>query len=111
MNNKEKLIIQKLFKIAQNQQKVLTKLAQTTEDPILDYLKRAGTEAAANSGLTISSIWAVHSGNGSYTITVNGAAKGNAVRQKYMDILRKQIATQKPNQPELLDNLAIIFAD
>lgn len=111
MNSKEKLIIQQLLKIANNQQKMLIKLAQTVEDPMLAYLRRAGTEAAGNSGLPIASIWVSPSGNGSYTVTVNGAAKGNIVRQKYIDTLKRQISTQKPDQPELSNNLAIIFAD
>ena len=39
MNDKEKLIIGKLLKIAENQQKILQRLAQTqVHDPIIDYI-------------------------------------------------------------------------
>lgn len=41
MDTKEKLIIQKLFKIAQNQQKIISKLAQQQAQPLAQSLPQA----------------------------------------------------------------------
>lgn len=53
MNDKEKLIIGKLLKIAENQQKILQRLAQTqVHDPIIDYINnRLIAVVAANMGI------------------------------------------------------------
>lgn len=55
MNNKEKLVISKLLKIAENQQKIIIRLAQEVDaghDPEIDYINnRLIAVVAANLGL------------------------------------------------------------
>lgn len=121
--SKETLIIKKLLKIAQSQQKILAKLAQTIQDPNVEYLKRAAGDALMNSGInahyfvTSKAGTSIDTPSGNkaetateYTVTVSGAPSDNALRQKFMDTLKTQIKTQKPNQPELA-NLSILFSD
>jgi len=121
--NKETLIIKKLLKIAKSQQTILAKLAQVAQDLNVEYLKRAVGDALMNSGInahyyvTSKPGAAVDTPSGSkaqtateYTVTVSGAPADNTLRQKFMDTLKTQIKTQKPNQPELT-NLSILFSD
>lgn len=120
--NKEELIIRKLLKVVANQQKILTKLAQTA-DPNIKYLTDAAQVASMNSGLNATHVTVTSTGGGSgqastgtvigqgYMVTVGGAPKNNQLRQKFMDTLKRQVATQKPDQPDLASNLSIIFSD
>jgi len=123
---KEELIIKKLIKIAHNQQKILSKLAQAN-DPNVVYLKDAAQQAAVNSGFNTTTVNVIPLKGSSnpgridptnlvvaapgYTVTVGGAPQNNQIRQKYLDVLRKQVATQKPDQPDLVKNLSITFSD
>ena len=102
----EKLILDKLIKIANNQQKILAKLAQAV-DPNLDYLKRAAQVAALNSGFSVTNV-EVSGTSAKYNIIVSGAPKDNKTRQKFLDTLIKQVNSQKP---ELANVLAISLKD
>jgi hypothetical protein len=122
MNDKEKVIIGKLLKIASNQQKIITRLAQQQQDPNIQYLKQAAQVTAANSGFNATSVTVTSSAGstdpgqastiqvqGGYTVTVGGAPQQNELREKFIRQLRNMVATQKPNQPELA-NLSVIFS-
>lgn len=119
-----KVILQKLFDIASKQQKVLTKLAQAAQDPIVDYLKQAAQVAASNSGFTATEV-IVDSSPGTsgtlpgssdlittdkgYRITIGGSPPDNKVRQKFIDTLKRQCATQHPGA-DWVNNLSITFS-
>src|ERR1700722_15866235 len=71
--NKDTLIIQKLIKIAENQQKILERLAQT-QDPNVEYLRRAVQVAGINltpKPLALSAFVSPKQGGG-YTVMVDG---------------------------------------
>ncbi len=121
MNNKEKLILSKLVKIAANQQKILERLAQE-QDPNINYLRTAAQVTAvntnftatsvdvkANPGSTVGSSQSPIKIEGGYTVTVGGAPPQNEVREKFIRQLKAMVASQKPNQPELA-NLSVVFA-
>lgn len=118
----EKLIINKLFKIAANQQKIIQKLAQAQQDPNIQYLKQAAQITAANSGFNATSVTVTANPGstdteqtstiqvaGGYTVTVGGAPQQNELREKFIRQLRAMVATQKPNNPQLA-NLSVIFS-
>ena len=118
MNDNEKNILNKLLRIASNQQKILTKLAQQ-QDPNVAYLKSAAQITAPNSGFNATSVEVTPNpgGGGSdpsvtiasgYTVKVGGAPPNEEVRQKFIRQLKGMVSTQKPNQPEL-SNLSVVF--
>lgn len=122
MNDKDKLILGKLLKIASNQQKIITRLAQQQQDPNIQYLKQAAQVTAINSGFNATSVTVTanpgSSGageastiqvQGGYTVTVGGAPPQNELREKFIRQLKGMVATQKPDQPELA-NLSVIFS-
>ena len=119
MNEKEKVILGKLLKIASNQQKILTRLAQA-QDPNVAYLKSAAQITAANSGFNAANVTVTANPGsaasdpsvkieGGYTVTVGGAPPQNEVREKFIRQLKAMVASQKPNQPELA-NLSVVFS-
>jgi len=120
MNEKDKLILGKLLKIASNQQKILTHLAQAQQDPNIQYLKQAAMVTAANSGFSATDVQVTANAtnspaptsnitiSGGYTVKVSGAPKQNEVREKFIRQLRAFVAAQKPNDQELA-NLSVIF--
>ncbi len=124
MNDKEKIILGKLLKIAANQQKILTRLAQ--QDPNISYLKQAAMVTAANSGFNATHVEvtanpgttiedpvpnpASTTVEGGYTVKIAGAPKQNELREKFIRQLKTMVSTQKPDQPEL-SNLSVIFTD
>lgn len=127
MNN-EKHILAKLLKIAQNQQKIITKLAQTIaenpsgnvstppqQDPNIEYIMSGIPVAAVNAGITNVVVTKVDkhpsassdSGatmNETYMahIQANPGKHGEAFKQ----IWEKQLATQKP---DLVGRVGFIF--
>jgi hypothetical protein len=121
MKSKEALIIQRLVKIANNQQEILKRLAQANEDK--DYLVRVAQTAAANTaGFTASNFTVTYQGGsqtppnsdgttakieGGWTVSLSGAPKDNKLRQKYIDTFRTQVANQRPD----LEPISIVFAD
>lgn len=124
MNDKEKLILGKLLKIAGNQQKILTRLAQSQTDPNIQFLKEAAMVTAANSGFNATSVEVTPNGGGTvdepaqvsavqimhgYTVKVSGAPPQNEIREKFIRQLKAMVAAQKPNEQELA-NLSVIFA-
>jgi hypothetical protein len=124
MDSQDKLIIKKLLKIAQNQQKILGKLAQAV-DPNVEYLKQVANQVGANLGLAITTVEVYRnaghssspgSGDGSiivmptsYIVNVGGVPNKVPVRQKYSDTFRTQVSAQKADQPDLAKNLSIMF--
>ncbi len=124
MNKKEELIINKLFKIASNQQKILSKFAQLSNkaSPEEAYLYRAVQTAGANIGLTLTKINVSSSPEAmlstplsnpdvttvpkTYTVHVGGVPKDK--RQKFNDTFRNQVRSQKP---ELDKSLSVFFDD
>jgi len=118
MNDKDKMILSKLLKIASNQQKILSRLAQV-QDPNIAYLKSAAQITAANSGFNAShvEVTATPGGQGTdpsvqtmggYTIKVSGAPPKNDIREKFTRQLKAMVASQKPDQAELA-NLSVFF--
>lgn len=119
MNSKDLSILQRLVKIARNQQKIIERLAQAAGDQ--EYLVRTAQVAAANSGLQASNFSVTFQKGsteppvdgittkiaGTWTVTLSGASKDNKLRQKFMDTLKTQVATQKPD----FGPVSIIFAD
>lgn len=118
----EKTIIQKLAKVLANQQKILVRLAQATEDQS-QYLRNAAQVAAVNTGFQATHVDVVrkegHTGSPAggtevvkvepgYIVTVGGVPKDNAVRQKYINTFKTQVQTQKPG---LEANLSILLED
>lgn len=121
--DKEELVIRKLLRIASNQQKILAKLAQVVAEDYSDYLKGVAQVAAANAGFQATDVHVTrtegHTGStaGStdtvvvepgYIVTVKGAPKDNATREKYLNTFKTQVKTQKPG---LEANLSIILED
>jgi hypothetical protein len=115
--NKEKLIIAKLLKIAQNQQKLITRLAQA-QDTNVEYLRRVAVIAGTNIGATVTESTVVPMQSSTtdnvsiptgYVLSVLGVPV--QLRQKYIDTVKSQVKAQKPEQPELADNLTINFRD
>jgi hypothetical protein len=121
-----KKIITKLIKIANNQQKIIEKLAQQVADPNVEYLRRAVQQACANSGFKARTFNVTTTGGGSgtpdlnhpvtttpigYIVSMEGSPKDNALRQHFVDVLKKQVSTQKADQPDLVDNLTVLFQD
>lgn len=111
MNNKEKIILSKLLKIASNQQKILERLTQE-QDPNIVYLKSAAQITAANNGFNASQVdvTADIQVMGGYTVKVAGAPKDNVTREKFIRQLKTMVSTQKPDQPEL-SNIFVVFTD
>lgn len=120
MHPKEKIIIQKLLKIANNQQKILQKLAQQ-QDINVEYLRRAAQESASNTGFAPTFVDVTKTqgsqspapGSNSmitvepvYVVTIHGSPKENNMRQKYVNTFKAQVRTQKP---ELEKNLSIML--
>lgn len=116
-----KKVIAKLIKIAQNQQKIIEKLAQQS-DPNIDYLRSAVQVAVVNTGFKARTFYVTTKGGGAvppgnkmtsspvgYIVSMEGSPENNNLRQRFVDVLKKQIATQKPDQPELVDNLSVLF--
>lgn len=123
MNNKEKLVISKLLKIAENQQKIITKLAQTVEghDPVIDYINnRLVAVIAANLGLQgVTAETAIISGlpanadtDGSYHqqesphYNTHVAGVPEPKRPEFSQAFMKQLSIQKPN---LTDKVSLFF--
>jgi hypothetical protein len=123
MNEKEKVIITKLLKIASKQQKVIHKLAQAQPlaqvgfDPNEEYLKNAISAAAANAGVKtpISAFVRSTAGSqndttkveGTYTVMVSGMDQAdNNLKQNFMNIYKAQIKSQKP---ELDGKVSVLF--
>jgi DNA repair exonuclease SbcCD ATPase subunit len=110
----------KLVKIARNQQQMIEKVAggllrereTRSTDPNEDYIRRSVQSAAVNAHLKMVGYQvAVAAAQGAnipvgYVVSVSGATNNNAVRQAFIDALKKQVATQKP---ELVANLSIVF--
>ncbi len=118
MSDKETQILSTLLKIASNQQKILTKLAQA-QDPNVAYLKSAAQITAGNSGFNATNVevTANPGGPGSepgvqtaagYTVKVSGAPPQNEVREKFIRQLKAMVASQKPDQAALA-NLSVLF--
>jgi hypothetical protein len=112
MSNKEKLILSKLVKIASDQQKVLTRLAQATEhqDPVVNYLNNGLIAiVASNLGLTnVHSLISVTPGilgaGSSYVAQISGVPAN-----KYQ-LFGKALTTQLDQQkPELTTNFTYTF--
>lgn len=121
--NKEEFIIRKLISVVSNQQRILTKLAQAMEDPNSQYLKGAAQQAAANTGFTATDVQVLKNSGVSgtvpgssnlintednYLVHFKGAPKDNKMRQKFVNVFKTQIRTQKP---ELEAKVSITFDD
>jgi hypothetical protein len=126
MGSKE--ILNKLIKIANNQQKIIEKLAQKSHGNLPNqfpsnsdnelYLRRAIPVAMANTGLK-SVHFSVNEQLGgmkngvsipnTYIINIMGAQPDNTIRQNFINVLKKQVSLQKSDQPDLAENLSIIF--
>lgn len=97
----EKAVLEKLVKIAVNQQKIIRRLAQLTDDNVA-YLQRAAQVAAVNSGikeLTIPKDVAVTLGqDGIYSVnaTVPAGTQQDAITT-FIRQFKSQIASQKPD--------------
>ena len=121
MGSKDKIIIEKLFKVAKKQQDILIKIAQAVQEDIegnKKYLSNAWVTAALNSGapgITPESIdytpGGQDSNNPNITIssvyTVTGVIP-ESVRMNFKNTFEKQVASQRP---ELDGRVAIIFRD
>lgn len=94
MNQKEANIIAKLIKIAENQQKIIQKLAQEV-DPMVAYLGRAAATAIANA-MTSGSPTVNADGSGNYTVIMANTPEDNEIRTKVKDQFYRMIETQKP---------------
>ena len=118
--DKETLIIQKLFKIAEKQQRLLEKLAQSA-DPNLEYLSRVVQTAGANlnSPLMLSALVS-HKVGGGYTISIDGfppvqegnpkdAQRDNAIKMGFQKNFEGQLQAQQRGQ--LLNNIALIYSN
>lgn len=116
MDTKDKLIIEKLFKMAEARQKILNKLAQTIQDPNIVYLQQAWQVAAVNSGIpqvsspTITATPGSEEANtqisGIYTIAAKDIPPKNDLRQKLLNVFKTQLKAQKP---DLEDKVSVIF--
>lgn len=123
MNSQEKLIIAKLLKIAQSQQKTIEALVKRAQqaDPIVEYLKRMAQTVVFNAGLSGTTVSAnadtevsplaggatVKPGDSNYTVFIAGAPDDNNLKQKFIDNFNKTLAAQKP---ELDGRVNIIFS-
>ncbi len=95
----EKAILEKLVKIAANQQKILQRLAQQADETVT-YLQRSAQVAAANSGisLTIPQDVQVTASGGGYRVVVSLPANTQpAVKDKFVMQFTNQIKAQKPD--------------
>jgi hypothetical protein len=119
MNDSEKLIITKLFKIAEKQQKIIHKLAQIQSPTELTkaYLKRTVDVAATNAGVrvpvggtvsfTAGSQDADIKIDGTYTVMVTGMNQSNeTTKQNFLKVFKDQVHAQKP---ELDSKVNILF--
>jgi hypothetical protein len=123
MDSKEKIIISKLVKLAEKQQKILTRLAQATQEEDVEgtkaYLKGAWETAALNAGITPvrspDSIEYIaggpvagkpHVSTGS-TYTITGVIPEDK-RLEFKNTFERQLAAQKQ---ELVDRVGMIFKD
>lgn len=117
----EKEIIKKLLTIANNQQKIIRKIAATvglpSTDPMLDYLERAVDTAATNAGIPFPVGAEVESTPGSmrdnikiegtYRVSVRGFDKADEkTKQKFLQTYLNQVKTQKP---ELANRVGVFF--
>lgn len=111
----EKLVIKQLLKIATKQQEIIAKLAQA-QDPNVEYLRRVAVVAGANLNVNVteSHVVPLEGGNtgtsalpNGYTLHVKGVPSN--LREKYIATVKAQVKAQKPDQPNLSDNLSIIF--
>lgn len=121
MSSKDQLILEKLLKLAEKQQKVLTKLAQAVQEDIeanKQWLSSAWNIAAVNSGVVGSSPESIEYVPGgtdpnkpnvtiSSTYTVTGVVPVNA-REQFKRNFERHIATAKP---ELDGRVGMIFKD
>lgn len=121
MDSTDKLIIERLFKLAQKQQQILVKLAQAVQEDVegnKQYLSSAWVTAAVNSGvpgITPESIEYMPGGQdknhpnvtiGS-TYTITGIIPEQA-RMQFKDTFERQVAAQKP---DLEGRVGMIFKD
>ena len=115
--DKETLIIQKLLKIADNQQKILQRLAQA-QDTNVDYLHRAVQTAGVNMSQPLSLTAFVTPKDGGYTVTVDGfpavsegdpkdVQRDNAVKTSFKKNFDNQLQAQQKG--ELLNSLALVY--
>lgn len=108
----DKKIIEKLLKIASNQQKIIEKLAQaiqpTVVDPLALYLKKGLAQVAGlNMGLNDVNVLEVDkTPEGTYMMHITGVPVPK--RQNFVQVMMKQLTTQKP---ELEGKVGYIFAD
>jgi len=105
----DKVIIAKLIRIANNQQKIIEKLAQQVADPNIQYLTNQVVTAIANtSGFRpkdMHNAFYIDSSNGRYVVTFNaGAPTDEKLRALFFDNLKRQISAQKPDLIASLDN-------
>jgi hypothetical protein len=121
MDSKDKAIIEKLFKVAQKQQDILVKIAQTIQEDVESnkkYLSNAWMTAALNSGIPGISPESIDYTPGgpdsnnpniviSSTYTVTGVIPALS-RELFKTNFEKQIASQKP---ELDGRVGMIFKD
>lgn len=114
---KDKLIISKLFAIAEKQQKTLTKLAQTQLDPnvqaVVQYLKNTWQTAALNSGIVESHSPEVSFNPGTQhdglDVTESYTVKG-FIPEKSRETFNKNFYNQiKSQKPELEGKVSAIF--
>jgi hypothetical protein len=119
MNSKEKQIISKLLKIAENQQKILSKLAQVSQEDVegnKTYLKSTWQTAGLNSGITAMKDPYVQYTPGttdpSGTITGSNYTLTGEIpvnkREQFLNTFKTQIKTQKP---DLEGKVSTIFKD
>jgi hypothetical protein len=119
MTPKEKLLAQKLLKIATNQQKIIQRLAQQT-DPNIEYLRNVVQVAGANANppVALSAFIASKGQTGGYTVTVDGfppvndnnpkdVQRDNASKMSFKKNFDNQLQAQ--NKANLMDSLAIIY--
>lgn len=125
MSTKE--ILNKLFKIAEDRQKVINqhqkminKLSQVVNDPNIAYLQKAWQTAALNSGINIvntpkvaynaekteSNEDVVTSIQATYTIHADGIPPKEQIRQKLIHTFQNQLKAQRP---DLEGKVSVLF--
>lgn len=119
MTPKEKLLAQKLLKIAQNQQAVLEKLAQQVQNSSVEYLRNVAQVAGVNANPPVSlNATVMPKDGGGYTITLDGfppvkqndpkdVQRDNSLKMSVKKNFDNQLQAQ--GRGDLLNSIALIY--
>lgn len=107
MSKKESAIVDKLVKIANQQQKIIVELVKKAQEHDLNmqYLNRAANIAAMNNGVQ-GTVVVNNDGNGNYTVQLGGITEDNVLKQKIIDDFYHSVDSQKP---ELTGKVNLLF--